>query len=326
MSRPLLYTLLILLLLPVLAGGWLWQRLHADKMVHEVVVEITHGASTGQIAHQLAQAGVIDDAWLFKLWVRLNGTASAMKAGQYRFNGLLSIGKVVEHIQQGDVLLYRLTVPEGLKTGEILAVLARHTGIELSEWQAALQKLIGDQDAEGLLLPETYTYSQPLQAGQLLQQMLTAQAKLLAGLAPEMVAHVRIMASIVEKETALDRERPLVAAVIRNRLHKHMPLQMDPTVIYGIWRRDHAFSGNLHKQDLRTDTPWNTYTRRGLPPTPICNPGKASLLAAMQPADVDYLYFVADGSGGHAFASTLGEHQANVQQWIKLERQRNHGS
>ena len=121
MKRSLLYTGLVLLLLPALAGGWLWQRLHADKMVHEVVVEIAHGASTGQIAHQLAQAGVIDDAWLFKLWVRLNGAASAMKAGQYRFNGLLSIGKVVEHIQRGDVLLYRLTVPEGLKTEEILA-------------------------------------------------------------------------------------------------------------------------------------------------------------------------------------------------------------
>jgi UPF0755 protein len=113
-----------------------------------------------------------------------------------------------------------------------------------------------------------------------------------------------------------------VAAVIRNRLDKHMALQMDPTVIYGLWKEDGVFSGNLHKADMKRDTPWNTYTRKGLPPTPICNPGKASLLAAAHPAQVGYLYFVADGTGGHAFASDLKQHAENVRRWLKIERNR----
>ncbi|MDQ6973962.1 MAG: endolytic transglycosylase MltG, partial [Mariprofundaceae bacterium] len=168
--------------------------------------------------------------------------------------------------------------------------------------------------------PETYTYRLPIQPKIILQSMLKGQTHILQSLPKEQREKIRIMASVIEKETALTQERPWVAAVIRNRLRFNMPLQMDPTVIYGIWKRDGVFSGNIHRKDLRTDTPWNSYTRKGLPPTPICNPSIASLHAAMHPADVNYLYFVANGTGGHAFAASLAEHQRNVRAWVRLER------
>ena len=155
--------------------------------------------------------------------------------------------------------------------------------------------------------------------------MIKAQRVVLNALSsdPTVQERLRITASIIEKETMIDHERPLVSAVIRNRLVKRMPLQMDPTVIYGIWKTTGTFSGDIRKRDLSADTPWNTYTRRGLPPTPIGNPGAASLRAAATPADVDYLFFVADGTGGHKFAATHEGHLANVEQWIRIERQKN---
>jgi len=226
------------------------------------------------------------------------------------------------------VVLHRVTIAEGLRSDEVLAQLAEQTQTPLQRWQEAYRQILagpqGVKDGEGLLLPETYTYRRPVDARALLIDMLTAQHDLLQTLVPSWldVKGLRIVASIIEKETALDAERPLIAAVIRNRLARHMALQMDPTVIYGLWREDGGFSGNLHKGDLQRDTPWSSYTRKGLPPTPICNPGAASLRAAAHPADVDYLYFVADGSGGHAFAATLEEHNANVRRWMRVERQR----
>ncbi|MDQ6966688.1 MAG: endolytic transglycosylase MltG, partial [Mariprofundaceae bacterium] len=215
-------------------------------------------------------------------------------------------------------------IPEGLRSDEVLALLAGQTGTSPQQWQQVYQQLLGGKEGEGRLLPETYTYRKPVNPHAILLDMLKGQHDLMQRLVPTWLdaEKLRIVASIIEKETAVDKERPLVAAVIRNRLAKRMALQMDPTVIYGLWRTDGTFSGNLHKGDLKRDTPWSSYTRKGLPPTPICNPGEASLKAAAQPADVDYLYFVADGSGGHAFASTLEEHNANVRQWIKIERKR----
>jgi len=207
----------------------------------------------------------------------------------------------------------------------VLQLLAEKTGTLLHDWQAAI-KILLEEDPEGRLLPETYQYTRPIRITRMLKSMLDAQQKILAELSsdPAVRNKIRIMASIIEKETMLARERPLVAAVIRNRLQKGMPLQMDPTVIYGIWKTTGSFSGNIHKKDLSADTPWSTYTRKGLPPTPICNPGEASLRAAAAPADVPFLYFVADGSGGHQFAATLADHQANVARWVRMERQRQH--
>ncbi|MBL4776033.1 MAG: endolytic transglycosylase MltG, partial [Mariprofundus sp.] len=226
--------------------------------------------------------------------------------------------------RHGDVMRFQVTVPEGLRTDEVLRLLAQRTSSHVNDWQAALKKLLPNED-EGRLLPETYQYNKPVQMAQMLKSMLDAQDEIMAELSSDanQIQRLRIMASIIEKETRMANERALVAAVIRNRLHKRMPLQMDPTVIYGLWKTTGSFSGNIHKKDLKTDTPWNTYTNRGLPPTAIGNPGEASLRAAAAPADSPFLFFVADGTGGHQFATTLADHQANVARWLKLERKKN---
>jgi len=312
----------VLVLLALLAGGALWleQQVNARHEVAEQNIIVPHGASVHRIARLLEHHGVVSSARWFRWYVRWQGDAGAIKQGEYRFSGKLNMPDVLHILVDGAVLQHRLTVPEGLRTEDILSLLAQKTHTPIQVWQKSLHGLLADGDWEGSLLPETYAYTLPLQPQKILKQMRVAQTHLLEGLTPQQAKKIRIMASILEKETALARERPLVAAVIRNRLRLGMPLQMDPTVIYGIWKRDGVFSGNIHRKDLHTDTPWNSYTRKGLPPTPICNPGAASLRAAMQPANVDYLYFVADGTGGHAFAATLAQHQANVRAWVAMER------
>jgi len=321
----LLAGLLAGLFLTLGSGVWLYVQTDSDKMTDTAVEMIVpNGASSTKIADLLATKKLIDSPLAFRLYARLRGEAGQLRSGYYRFEGKANIKQILERLRKGDVIPFQLTVPEGLRTDEVLSLLADKTGLPLSVWQQSLHALLPD-DAEGRLLPETYQYTKPLEPSLLLKSMLEAQTVLLKQLAASADEQdkLRIMASIIEKETSLAAERPIVAAVIRNRLEKHMPLQMDPTVIYGIWKTRESFSGNIHKQDLTQDTPWNTYTRRGLPPSPIGNPGAASLRAAANPADVDYLYFVADGRGGHAFAATLAEHQANVRDWVKIERQQN---
>jgi UPF0755 protein len=287
---------------------------------------ITPGTSTQGIARKLEAAGVIRSAFMFRLLARLRGDAQELQSGEYSFSEPAKLSQVMQRLRHGDVVLHRLTVAEGLRNDEILVLLASQTQTPLALWQEAFEKMLEQRkiEGEGFLLPETYTYRLPVDAHAVLLDMFKAQQALMKTLLPTWkdAQGLRIVASIVEKETAVDAERPLVAAVIRNRLERRMALQMDPTVIYGLWHEDGNFSGNLRKGDLRRDTPWNSYTRKGLPPTPICNPGAASLRAAADPADVEYLYFVADGSGGHAFASTLEEHNANVRHWMKFERNR----
>ncbi len=320
-----------LLLAAAACGAWLLHALrtpHAPPAAVEIV--IPPGASAARIARLLRQHDVIASAWLFRLGVRLSGNAGALQSGAYRFAGPLDVFGVIERLAQGEVLTRTLTVPEGLRTDEVLHLLAARTRIPLARWQQALDALLpGGRDAqEGRLLPETWRWTPPLAPESLLARMVRAQDELLDRLLGAKAGdeqarrRLRIVASIVEKETAKAEERPLVAAVIYNRLKRGMALQMDPTVIYGIWRTRGAFSGNLRRKDLREDTPWNTYVHRGLPPSPICNPGRAALAAAAHPADVDYLYFVADGTGGHAFAATLAEHERNVRRWVRIERER----
>jgi len=314
--------LLILAVFLLCSMAWMGQQLYAKHSVHAASLVVASGASSHRVAASLEKLGVIDSAWVFRLAARLAGRATQIKAGEYAFSGEMSVLDVLDRLVAGDVVLHRVTIPEGLRTQEILQILANHTELSLADWQAALKLMLNDAEQEGRLLPETYTYSKPIRPKEILTRMIAAQKAVLEEIKPKSEENVRIMASIIEKETALDNERPLVSAVIHNRLRLGMPLQMDPTVIYGIWKRDGVFSGNIHRKDLHTDTPWNTYTRKGLPPTPICNPGAASLRAAAHPADVSYLYFVADGTGGHAFASTLAEHQANVKKWVRMEKAR----
>jgi len=289
-----------------------------------VEVHIPAGISGKGIGQRLKQAGVIRSALAFRILSTMSGTSASLQSGYYRFATAANLWQVLERMKSGDAIFYRVTVPEGLRTDEVLKLLAKETGTGITAWNSALHKLLGDAATEGRLLPETYTYRRPARPIAILTRMIQGQESVIKQASLDWLDanSLRIVASIVEKETALHSERPWVAAVIRNRLEKHMALQMDPTVIYGLWKVDGVFSGNLHKADMKRDTPWNTYTRKGLPPTPICNPGKASLLAAAHPAAVGYLYFVANGTGGHAFASTLAEHEKNVRRWLKLERSR----
>ncbi|MDQ6954263.1 MAG: endolytic transglycosylase MltG [Mariprofundaceae bacterium] len=314
--------LLIFALLLLCSLLFAWQQLAEKHQQTGGSVVIPQGASSHRVASLLEQRNIIDSAWLFRLAARLSGTATQIKAGEYAFSGDMSVRDVLNKLVAGDVKMHRLTIPEGLRSQEVLQLLADHSQIPLVRWQAALQLLLEGKEEEGRLLPETYTYNMPIHPTAILMSMIRAQTKILAAIKPESDEKIRIMASIIEKETSLDQERVLVSAAIHNRLRLGMPLQMDPTVIYGIWKRDGVFSGNIRRKDLKENTPWNTYTNKGLPPTAICNPGSASLYAAANPADVDYLYFVADGSGGHAFAATLAEHQSNVRKWVRFERKK----
>ncbi len=304
-----------------------WSSIHSKQSIAGKDVTINSGASTTAIARTLHQQQIIHSALFFRWLTRLTGAASQLKPGLYHFEGRLNIADVLDILKKGQVQQFKVTIPEGLRTDEMLQLLVSRTGIELEQWQQALKEIVQDQEYEGLFLPETYQYTKPLKVKALLQQMYDARARVEATIAKELnwseeqIRRNRIMASIVEKETALPHERVWVSAAIHNRIRLGMPLQMDPTVIYGIYRTQGSFSGNIRHKDLRADTPWNTYTRRGLPISPISNPGAESLRAAAYPADVEYLYFVADGTGGHAFASTLDEHNRNVQKWIRIERQ-----
>lgn len=312
----------LLLIAPLVWIFWEAASLHQPPKPVEVM--IAKGSSTLKIGQLLEANDVISSKLVFRFAARFKGASAKLKSGLYRFDEAASINSVIARLERGDVMQFQVTVPEGLRNDEIIALLAEKTGIKAEQWQTALKKHLPKLE-EGRLLPETYQYTKPLNPAELIGSMVAAQQRLLDGLTgdPARQQQIRIAASIVEKETMLEKERPLVSAVIRNRLKKGMPLQMDPTVIYGIWKTTGSFSGNIRKKDLLTDTPWNSYTRKGLPPTPIGNPGKASIEAAAAPADVDYLYFVADGTGGHKFAATHDEHLRNVEAWIRIERQKN---
>lgn len=325
--------ILIILVIIVLslAGAALFiqSKVHQPQEVTPQDIQIPNGASSTKIARILEDKGIISSATTFAWYTRLTDQASQLKPGLYRFSGEMNMPDVLSMLSKGKVIQFKVTVPEGLRTDEILVLLSDKTQTPIDNWQTALHTIVNDGEYEGLFLPETYLYAKPISPTAILQQMYDARAKVEAQIAQEkdwnaeQIERNRIIASIVEKETALANERVWVSAAIHNRLRKNMRLQMDPTVIYGMYRTHGSFNGNIRRKDLRADTPWNTYTRGGLPPTPISNPGAESLRAAAYPADVDYLYFVADGTGGHAFASSLAEHNANVRKWIRIERKMN---
>jgi len=318
-SRLLIYPVILLLL----AGGWLGQQIFMETGISEPVqVVIPGGASTVEIGRILAEKMVIRSRFSFRLVATTRGFSGKLQSGHYRFSGAQNMWTVIEYLYRGDVMQFRLTVPEGLRTQEVIQLLATKTDTRPELWEQALLLLLEGKDGEGQLLPETYMYTKPVHPRRLLRKMMYAQEELLQKLSRDAAGRRRLVtvASIIEKETSLLAERPIVASVIYNRLRKNMPLQMDPTVIYGLWRLDGNFSGNLRKKDLQRDMPWNTYRRRGLPPTPICNPGSASIEAAARPAETKFIYFVAGGRGGHLFSASLADHVKNVRHWIAIEK------
>jgi UPF0755 protein len=252
--------------------------------------------------------------------VRLLGSAHDLKAGEFAFPAAVSMRGALEILDRGETVARWLTVAEGLTSSEVVALVAAAEGLSGEP---------GPVPLEGSLLPETYHYSRDDDRAALIGRMQSDMQAVLAELWPKRAEGLPIktpeeaviLASIVEKETGVAEERPLVASVFVNRLKRGMRLQSDPTVVYGITLGKAPLGRQLIFRDLDTPTPYNTYTNGGLPPGPIANPGRAALEAVLNPAETRYLYFVADGTGGHAFAKTLQEHNNNVAKWRKIQRQ-----
>lgn len=288
-------------------------------LARPATVIVERGATVGTIAGGLHAHGVIADRNLFRIAARLHGAHRKLKAGEYRFEPGVSLRSVLEILREGRTVARRLTVAEGLTSKEIVALLASTDGLTGGVEKAP---------PEGSLLPNTYHYSYGDSRAEILERLGRSMAETLDELwprrAPDLPFETRgeavVLASIVEKETAVPEERPRIAALFINRLRKGMRLDADPTVAYGLNGGAGPLGRPLTFDDLKADHPYNTYRRYGLPPGPICNPGRESLAAVLNPIETNELYFVADGSGGHAFARTLAEHNRNVARWRKVQR------
>jgi UPF0755 protein len=327
--------LLLLVVAALAAGAWVgwdtWTRLgqpFKGYAADEAFVDIEPGSGPRRIGDDLVRAGVVDDLVLWRIAVWQSGAATRLKAGEYRFTTAMTPAEVIARLERGDVYLRPVTFPEGLTIRQMAKIFERAgLGDERSFADAAADPSpIADldpaaKDLEGYLFPDTYALPRRASAADLVAQMVGRFRTVFgedlrrdAGRAGFSVREVVTLASLVEKETALADERPVVAAVYRNRLAIRMGLQCDPTVIYALERAG-RFTGNLTREHLQFDSPYNTYRYAGLPPGPIASPGRASLEAAVRPAAVAYLYFVSRNDGSHAFATTLSEHNRNVQEW-----------
>ena len=294
----------------------------------EQFVDIPAGASTRAIGDRLVQAGVVRDRITYRVSLWISGRARRLEAGEYRFDRPMTALAVIDKIARGDVYVVHLTLPEGLAIGEMSEIFESHgfgpaAAFVAAAYDATLVRSLDPsaRDLEGYLFPDTYPLPRHTAASKLVRLMVERFERVFS---PEMrraadarglsVRQAVTLASIVEKETARPDERPIVAAVYANRLRIGMALQCDPTVIYALQRAG-RFTGNLRREDLAFDSPYNTYRYPGLPPGPIAAPGKASLEAAVHPADADYLYFVSRNDGSHEFARTLDDHNRNVQKY-----------
>ena len=287
----------------------------------DLLLIVPRGSGVDAIARLLQANGVIEDETAFRIGVRTLGREKPLLAGEYEFPKGASAREAMEILKSGKTVVRRLTIPEGLTSQEIIDRLNKTEGLFGS---------IALNPADGELLPETYHFSYGDQRNDLVKRMQTAMRETLddlwkrkpAGGPYDSPRALVTMASIVEKETARADERPRVAGVFVNRLKIGMRLQSDPTVAYALTAGKTSFERALTRADLETASPYNTYVTAGLPPGPIANPGRASLEAALKPAESGDLYFVADGSGGHAFARTFAEHNQNVARWRALMKSR----
>lgn len=273
------------------------------------------------IADQLERRGLISDARIFRMGVRAYGNDGSLKAGEYEIQAGASMHDIMELLKSGKSVQYSLTIPEGLTVEQAWK--------RIAEQEALSGDMPTEMPAEGTLAADTQRFTRGLTRQQIVKKMLADQKELVetiwARRSPDLpladINEFVTLASIVEKETARGDERSRVAAVFINRLNKGMRLQSDPTIIYGIFGgKGKPADRPIYRSDIDKPTPYNTYTIKGLPPTPIANPGKASLEAVANPSKTKDLYFVADGSGGHVFAETLDEHNENVARWRAFQR------
>ena len=291
-------------------------------------LEISPGTAFSQVSNELAERGIISNPTFFRIYGRLSGNAGKIHAGEYLIASGSTPKGLLDQFVSGNVQLYSFTIVEGWTFRELLAALASdpivENTLEYEDWQALLDSFAAEAThPEGLFLPETYRFPKGTrdvdvlrQAYELMQEVLAEEwDKRAVNLPLATPYEALVLASIIEKETALASERPQIAGVFVRRLQKGMRLQTDPTVIYGIGV---DFNGNLTRRDLRTDTPYNTYTRGGLPPTPIALAGKAAINAALNPASGTELFFVATGlgDGSHQFSDTKEQHDEAVRQYL----------
>lgn len=319
--------LLAVLLLGLLLG---WQIIEYRNFVTTAFsvpddglrIDIPPGSSLKAISRDLEKKGLIDNAGMFEWMGRLLGLANKIQAGEYQVDANTKPRQFLDRLVTGDVIQYQFTLVEGWNVSQMLAALAENPYLEHTLGKQSAESImpainIGIPHGEGWFLPDTYFFVRGTSDKNLLLRAHSAMLNQLnkswesraGGLPYKDGYQALIMASIVEKETGVAEERQQIAGVFVRRLQKGMLLQTDPTVIYGIGEK---YDGNIRRRDLRTDTPYNTYTRKGLPPTPIAMPGTAAIEAALHPADGKTLYFVSKGDGSHAFAATLEEHNNNV--------------
>jgi UPF0755 protein len=333
--RRIVTWLLVLACAAVAAGAGLvyWLDRRADRPYRgyageECLVIIEPGTSVAAIGARLVSSGVVIDTRSFRWSVWRSGAARRLQAGEYRFTRPISARGVIDTLVRGDVALWPLTFPEGLTIAEMGEIFARADYGPAAAFAEAARATdpVRDldplaTDLEGYLFPDTYALPRGTSAARLVSLMVGGFRDAFGYALREEAARLGLsvrqavtLASLIEKETAKPEERSLVSAVYHNRLRIGMRLQCDPTIIYALTRAA-RYAGNLRKEDLDLDSPYNTYRFAGLPPGPIAAPGRASLDAAVRPARVDYLYFVSRNDGSHVFASTLTEHNANVRRY-----------
>ncbi|MCP5451044.1 MAG: endolytic transglycosylase MltG [Gammaproteobacteria bacterium] len=327
--------------LAVLVAGAALYGIHADYRrfldtplgvpTDGLVLEVKPGMGIGAIARELRrQPGLLRSTFYLEAYARFNGLAPRLKVGEYALAPGMTPRDLLERIATGQVIQYPLTVVEGWTFQQLRQALAAHPKIAQTLREASDAEIMARLDRpgrhpEGWFFPDTYHFPAGFTDEAFLRRALTAMEQRLARAWSQRAADLPlddpyqalILASIVEKETGLTAERPAIAGVFARRLRAGMLLQTDPTVIYGLGA---AFDGDLRRRDLVTDTPYNTYTRKGLPPTPIALPGAGALEAAIHPAAGDALYFVADGQGGHVFSRTLDEHNRAVRRYQLREK------
>ena len=315
---------LVVVLAIALGGALLWERANfaapgpLAAKGGQTIVLIPPGENVTAISHDLKDAGVIESAELFRWGVRLRGQGHALKAGEYAIASAASMDDIAAILISGKSIQHKLTIAEGLTS---------KMAWDLVKADPVLTGDAGPVPEEGTLLPETYLFTRGTTRKALIARMEKAQAKFVAelwahrakGLPFKTPEQAIILASIVEKETAIPAERRHIAAVFINRLERGMKLQSDPTIIYGL-TKGYPLGHGIRESELNRKTAYNTYIVDGLPPTPICNPGADSIRAVLDPAQSGDLFFVADGSGGHVFSKTVRQHRKNVAHWRDVER------
>jgi UPF0755 protein len=328
-KKFILFLIIICLMAGLAIGGWMVHAINstssAGPLSETKIVLIQRGTGVSGIGDVLAREGVISSALVFKIVNKIEQDPRPLKAGEYEFTPHITMRDALELLREGKTYDRKVTFAEGVtswQVNEILKTLADMKG-EITE-----------VPAEGTLLPQTYHYIKDIERTDILRQMKEAMDKTLEelwnaraeGLPLTTKEEALTLASIVEKETGVASERARIAGVFINRLKKGMPLQTDPTVIYAMTKGEVQTEGQgpigrrLLTADLQLDSPYNTYLYPGLPPGPIANPGRASIEATLHPEAHDYIYFVADGTGGHVFARTLAEHNSNVANWRKIRK------